>query len=56
MQNLSQRYMEATPIITRIFTAHEAAQNDHFTHGIPKWKRVDECRISLTFREIAPVS
>ena len=30
--------------------------NDHFTHGIPKRKRVDECRISLTFREIAPVS
>eukprot|EP01044_Picomonas_judraskeda_P033051 COSAG03_NODE_13059_length_518_cov_1.085919_2_plen_71_part_00 len=30
--------------------------NDHFTHGIPERKRVDECRISLTFREIAPVS
>ena len=27
--------------------------NDHFTHGIPKRKRVSECRISLTFREIA---
>ena len=27
--------------------------NDHFTHGIPTRKRVSECRISLTFREIA---
>ena len=26
--------------------------NDHFTHGIPKRKRVSDCRISLTFREI----
>ena len=32
-KNLSQRYMEATPTITRIFTTHEASQLfDHLDH------------------------
>ena len=28
--------------------------NHHYTHAIPKRKKISECRISLTFREIVP--